>query len=254
MVKVYMVRRLPGRVALPAFLVLLATAVCRPPGVISRPPVEQVVLERRQQGLQTLIAAAQQGRLIPFDQVLVVVSQELVQGLIQATLPLEQVLAERYRVRVESARVEFEDGFALVQLRGRASLVDDAETSAEIDVYGGIDIVDLDPQTGVLRGRVTILALETQRVKLIGMSAPVRQLVSDLGREQLKVFEPLLNSIEIPVRLEQELQIPAFDQSGVKIPAASLPLAAGVVDVKAFRGRLWICATAQTGATPGGPR
>jgi hypothetical protein len=240
----------------PALLLnlLLLNAACRPPGTTERPPVEVVVLERQQQGLKTLIAAAKEGRLIPFEQVLVVVSQELVQGLIEATLPYEQDLAERYRVRVESVHVTFEDGFALVQLRGRASLVSDAQTTAEIDLYGGIDVVDLDPQTGILRGRVTIFALETQRVSLVGVPAPVRRLVDDLGREQLKVFEPLLNSIEIPVRLEQKVDVPAVNQAGIKIAAASLPLQAAVVDVKAFRGKLWICASAKAEIAKGKPK
>ena len=233
---------------------LVWTAACRPPGTDERPPVAEIVLERQQQGLKVLIAAAKEGRLIPFEQVLVTVSQELVQGLIEATLPYEQDLAERYRVRVESVHVAFEDGFALVQLRGRASLVSDAQTSAEIHLYGGIDVVDLDPETGILRGRVTIFALETQRVSLVGVPAPVRRLVDDLGREQLKVFEPLLNSIEIPVRLEQKVDVPAVNQAGIKIAAASLPLQAAVVDVKAFRGKLWICASAKAEIAKGKPR
>jgi len=74
---------------------LVWTAACRPPGTDERPPVAEIVLERQQQGLKVLIAAAKEGRLIPFEQVLVTVSQELVQGLIEATLPYEQDLAER---------------------------------------------------------------------------------------------------------------------------------------------------------------
>jgi hypothetical protein len=235
----------PGRGPTTLAILLTLTAACHPVAGTRRRPVEEILLERQEQGLKSLIAAAKEGRLIPFDQVLVVVSQELVQSLIEATLPLEQVLAERYRVRAESVHVTFDDGFALVQLRGRASLVTDDQTQAEIDIYGGIDIVDLDPQSGILRGRVTILAVDTQHVNVIGVPTPVRRLVDDLGREQLKVFEPLLQSIEIPVKLEQNLQLPAVSQSGVRIPEASLPLQAAVVDVKAFRGRLWICATAK---------
>jgi len=82
----------------------------------------------------------------------VVIPQKLVQDLIEATLPYEQILANRYRVRVSTAQVAFDDGFGLIHLRGRASLKDNASTMAEIDVYGGMDIVDLDPKTGILRG------------------------------------------------------------------------------------------------------
>jgi hypothetical protein len=211
----------------------------------SRPPVEEILLERRREGLQGLIAAAERERLLPFDQVLVIVQQELVQRLIEATLPFEEVLPPRYRVVVESARVVFEDGFALVQLTGRASLADDPATFAEISVYGGLDIVELDPETGILRGRAKILAVETQRVDLLGFTAPVRRLVEDLSREQLSTFEPLLSNVTIPVRLESELRIPAVHEGGVHIDEMALPIAASVVDVKAFRGKLWICVSAQ---------
>jgi hypothetical protein len=229
----------------PVFLLLVALGAACQPVARRRPRVEEVLFERRTQGIKGLIAAARDGRLIPFDEVLVVVHDDLVQGLVEATLPYEQTLAERYRVRAESANVTFEDGFALVQLRGRASLLQDVDTAAEIDVYGAIDIVELDPATGVLRGRVKILGVETQRVDLAGIPAPVRRLVDDLSREQLSAFEPLLSNIEIPVKLEQTLSIPAVNQAGIKIQEAVLPMEAAVVDVKAFRGKLWVCVKAK---------
>jgi hypothetical protein len=219
------------------------------PGRDARPPVEEMLLERKKAGLEGLIRAARSGRLVPFEEILVVVQEGLVQRLIEAALPIEQVI-ERYRVRVESVRVTFEDGFALVHLSGRASLTDQPQTFAEIDVYGGLDIVDLDPQTGVLTARAKILAVDTQRVDLRGISAPVRRLVDDIGRERLSVFEPLLESLEIPVRLESEVVIPAVRDAGVFIEAARAPVAVGIVDVKAFRGKLWISASAQAGVEP----
>jgi hypothetical protein len=240
------------RRALILLLPLVAAApACRPPVPLplhrARPPVEQVLLERQNQGIESLITAARAGKLIPFEQVLVVVQQAFVQSLIEATLPYEQVLADRYRVRAEKAKVEFEDGFALVQLSGRASLLQDPDTAAEIDVYGGIDIVELDAQTGILHGRVKVLAVETQRVNLVGIRAPVRRLVDDLSREQLSAFEPLLSNIEIPVRLVQTVEIPAVNQAGIRIERELVPVEGSVIDVKAFRGKLWVGITAKTG-------
>src|SRR5262245_30943533 len=90
----------------------LGASAC--PGASTRPPVEEILLERQRQGLLALLEDAKADRLLPFDQVLFVVQQSLVQRLIEATLPYEQVLPPRYKIRVERARVEFEDGFALV--------------------------------------------------------------------------------------------------------------------------------------------
>ena len=237
-----------------AMTTVTSASACRSPVLPlpkGRPPVEEVLLERRRQGVEAMIATARDGgRLIPFDQILVVVRQELVRHLIEATLPYEQILSQRYRVRAESAQVTFDDGFALVQLRGRASLVEDRDTAAEIDVYGAIDIVELDPKTGVLHGRVKVLAVQTQRVDVAGIRAPVRRLVDDLSREQLSAFEPLLSNIEIPIRVEQTLRIPGVDQSGIRIQEAVLPMEAAVVDVKAFRGKLWVCVQAKAEMPP----
>jgi hypothetical protein len=224
--------------------VALVLSACKPPK--PQPTIEEVLLEQKRIGLEQLIAAAKGGRFLPFDQALVVVDQKLVQRLIEATVPFEQVIASRYRVRVESATVTFEDGFGLVQLGGSASFENDPQTRAEIDLYGGLDIVELDPKTGILRGSVKILALDTQRVDVKGFPAPVRRLVDDLGREQLTAFEPLLSKIEIPVRLEREIEIPAVKEPNVHIDRFVLPVAAEVVDVKAFRNKLWVCASART--------
>jgi hypothetical protein len=239
-----MARRLGGPQALLAAILSLTSLSCRA-GREAHRPVEELLLERERQGLEGLLAAARGGQLIPFNQVLVVIPQELVQELIEATLPFEQILSDRYRVRVESARVGFDDGFGLVHLRGRASLKDDPSTAAEIDVYGGMDIVELDPESGVLRGRVKVLAVETQRVDVVGFAAPVRRFVDQLSREQLTAFEPLLSNVEIPVRIEREIRIPAVDQNGVRIQEATLPVEAAIVDVKAFHGKLWVCASAK---------
>lgn len=213
----------------------------------ARPPVEEILLERKRIGLERLIAAAKEGRFTPFDQVLIVVQQELVQRLIEASLPFERDIESRYRIRVESARVTFEDGFALVQLGGRASLVGDNSTFADIDVYGGLDVVELDPKTGILRGDVTILAVDTRRVDVRGFDAPARRLVSDLGRERLETFAPLLSKLEIPVSLESQVEIPEVNESGVHIDKTVVPMAAMVADVKAYHGRLWVCAKAEIG-------
>ena len=112
------------------------------------------MLERRREGLAALVAAAQRGALLPFDKLLVVADEGLVAQVIAATLPFEHVIVGRYRVGVSRAEVRFEDGFGLVRLDGEASFADRpaSEGHAELTVYGGLDVVDLDPESGVLRG------------------------------------------------------------------------------------------------------
>lgn len=213
---------------------------------VPRVPVEETILQRQIDGLASLVAAAESGPLVPFDQVLVVVRQGLVQDLLTASLPFERLVDGRYRIRVEEAAVRFENGFALVRLDGQATFAQgmDQAASAHISLYGGLDVVELDATSGVLRGRVEILALDARRVDVLGLGAPVTRLVEELSRERLDAFAPVLSDLEIPVRMETELTIPALKEKGVTIEEARIPLQAGVQDVKAFHQRLWVSITA----------
>src|SRR5213078_357750 len=72
-------------------------------------------------------------------------------------------------------------------------------------------------------------------------------------------FNVLASSIEIPVRFEREVALPAVGpEGGVTIAAAAVPLRLAVVDVEAFRGKLWVsidgaAGTAAASARPWGP-
>ena len=204
---------------------------------------EQAVLDRRREGLAGLMAAARRGSLLPFDKMLVVADEGLVRQVIAATLPFERVIVTRYRIRISRAEVHFEDGFGLVRLDGEASFADRQETEghAEVTVYGGLDVVALDPESGLLRGAVKVIALDARRVNVYGVrSSLVEDLVEQLGREKLESFSALASSIEIPVRLERSVTLPAVGPGEVRIEAATIPVRAAVADVKAFRGKLWV--------------
>jgi hypothetical protein len=222
---------------------------------MTRQGVEAAVAQRQNEGLKRLLAEAEKGPLVEKGDVLVVVHERMVQEVISSVLPVEQVIAGRYRVRLTEAAVNFEDGLALVRLKGRASLADQDEqyASAELDVAGGLDVVDLDPRNGRLRGQVRIIAVDAQAVDVMGVKTPrqAESLVEDLGRERLEAFSALLAGIEIPVRIQQDVAIPAVSEAGVRIGAASVPLAVAVLDVNAFRGRLWVSVKAAVqGAAP----
>jgi len=222
---------------------------------MNRQGVDAAVAQRQNEGLKRLLAEAEKGPVVQKGDVTVVVDQRMVQEVITSVLPLEQVIASRYRVRLTEAGVLFEDGLALVRLKGRATLADKDEqyASAELDVAGSLDVVDLDPRSGRLRGQVKIIAVDAQAVAVMGMKTPqqAESLVEELGRERLEAFSALLAGIEIPVRIQQDVAIPGVDEGGVHIAAASVPLSVSVLDVNAFRGRLWVSVKAAVqGAAP----
>jgi hypothetical protein len=238
-----------GRVGL-SLLALAAAACSGLPG--RNPPVpsaEEALLTRRVEGLQKLLARGTAGSLVDFQQIVVVVHEDVVRDLLRAATPFEQTIAERYRVRVSTATAEFSDGFALVRLAGRAELIDQP-VFAEVVVLGGLEVLGLE-QSGLLRCQVKILAVEAKQANVAGLDESVRDLVESLGRDGLNT---LLSVIDIPVRIENRLQIPAVDSRRVRIPAAEMPFEAKVVEVQVFGGRLWVgLATAMGGPTTGGP-
>jgi hypothetical protein len=234
-------------------LLTAATLTCGGAGCSGRSEprlsAREANLERRILGLQAMIADAEGngGRIVRFDHILVVVRQRLVQSVLDAGLPVERTIGGRYRVAAHRAEVLLEDGFAAVRLDGQANLVGREGVRADLSVHGALDVVDLDPESGVLRGRVKVYAVEARKVEVAGFEAPVAQLVEDLSRERLETFEALLTSLEIPVRVAREITLPRMGpQGGVRIEATSVPVHAVVESVRSFRQRLWI--TIKTGA------
>ena len=162
-------------------------------------------------------------------------------------------MANRYRIHVTRAEVHFEDGLGLVRLDGDARFADrpQEEGRADLTVYGGLDVVDLDPDSGLLRGEVKVIAVDARRVGVPGLpSLLAEHLVEDLSREQLDAFGALLSRIEIPVQLQREVTLPAVGPGDVRIAAAAIPLRATVADVKAFQGKLWVSVDVATALVP----
>jgi hypothetical protein len=223
------------------------------PAEPTRPSVEAATLERQVQGLTALLAEAEAGALFPDapDRVLVLVDQALVQRLLTALTPSEHVVADRYHVVVTGARVVFEDGLALVRLDGRASLAGVAESDvfADLTVVGDLELPLEQQKRDVLRARIHVLAVDARQVTVGARSERAEELVEDLSRTKLEAFAALASSLEIPVRQEQEVTIPAVGPEGpVRIAAASLPLRLALLSVRAFHGKLWIATRASIGA------
>jgi hypothetical protein len=201
------------------------------------------VLQQRNLGLGRLVAAAKSGPLVPFDEVLVVVDQALVQDLLSAATPYERTVAGKYRVRVDRTVVELEDGLGLVRLMGRVSFTNRPEEDAYADltVFATLGLVRILEASGTLEARVAVLAVEARRVDLMGLPAPVKDLVEEVSREKIQEFDVLAGAIQIPVKLQSRVELPRVGPGGgVHIPAAEVPVQTSVTDVQALRGKLFV--------------
>ena len=247
-----------GREVLPPLRRMLSTRILGPirsRGAPETPPVEEATLDRQRRGLAALAAEAEAGALFPDapDRVLVLVHQNLVQRLLTALTPSEHIVDDRYRVVVTGANVVFEDGFALVRLDGRASLagVAESEVFADVTVLGDLEVPVRQEQGGVLKAQIHVLAVDARKVAVVMPSRQAEELVEELGRTRLEAFAALASSLEIPVRQEHVIEVPAVGPEGpVRIAAASLPIHLALLGVRAFHGRLWIAMGLTTGDAP----
>lgn len=214
-----------------------------------RVSAQQALLSRQNQELLKLASAAENGTLLDFKGVLIVVDEALVKGLLQAVTPLEADVGNGFFVKIDSAEAVFGDGVALVRMTGTAS-VGGASVGSQVTVFGAIDVVKLDPISGVLQCGVSILGVEAKDARALGRNDPVGRLTEALTHGGLSL---LLGSFEIPVSLEDRLTIPAVESKRLRIAAEDLPLTLAVQQVKAFGGRLWVFVDATLAPGPAKP-
>jgi hypothetical protein len=208
---------------------------------------EEALLTRRVEGLKTLLARANEGSLLDFQQILVVVHQDVVRDLVRASTPFEKTIVDRYRIRVASAAAEFSDGFALVRLAGRAEMID-RPVAAEVEVLGALEVLGLE-ESGLLRCHVRIFAVEAREANVAGLDESVRELIESLGRDGLNA---LLSVIDVPLRVEDRLDLPAVDTRRLQVAAAVIPVEARVAEVRVFADRLWVGVEAHVGGGAAG--
>ncbi len=206
--------------------------------------VEEGVLAQRTVALQALVDAADRGALLSFRHALVIVDQGLVQDLLRAAMPIEGPVGA-FQVRLESAEASFGDGLALIHLNGKATLIQ-SSVAADLRVYGTLEVVKIDPGSGLLRCEVRVFGVEADRANVLGIDEPLRGVAEALSQGGLAA---LLRFVEIPVRIDDHLTLPAVDCERLRIRAAEVPIRVEVAKVKVFGGKLWV-ALAEQPSTP----
>lgn len=219
-----------------ALLVVGFVQYRRQGNVTSRLSAREALLSRQNSALLELTRDAERGTLIDFKEILVVVDQSLVQDMLSAVTPMDAEIGGGFRVRVDTVKAAFGDGVALVELTGSAA-VGDEPVGARVTVFGSIDAVSIDPVSHVLRCTVSILAVEAENAEALGRNDPVGRLTEALAEGGLAA---LLGPLEIPVRLDDALDIPAVDSKRLQIAAETLPITVVARRIKVFGGRLWV--------------
>jgi len=226
---------------------LLALAGCGEEAAARRKRAEARVLKRQIENLKDMIQSTSEKKLVRQDWLAVAVDESAVKSVIEAGLPQEGEVADRFRVRVETAEVSFSSGASLVRLR--AHVVDEKTPGRQADVVyqGGLDDIEVSPD-GRLRTRVLIDNVElAEGQEGTGDASSLASMAVKLAGQNLEILQSLIPDLGIPVRLEQNLAIEGLGDGPVQVDPGELPVSATVARVLPLSGRLWVFLEVKTG-------
>jgi hypothetical protein len=216
-------------------LTALLCAGCGPREPLAR-RLERDLLLRQKEALQRELARGDEDLQ---SDVVVVIPASLVDGLLDVALPLETVVSDRFRITVDSGRVDFASGLALVRLSALVEAADRQDVSARVEILGTLQVLDIQ-ESGTLATRVEILGWQTQDVRLGSLSPPAGRLLDEFAERPASELNALLSRIEIPVRIVPTIPLPRVEEDEVTIPAVDIPLAARLHEVRVRGGRMWV--------------
>jgi len=196
------------------------------------------VLEREVAGLRDAVGRlARHELLLPEHDLAVAIDDTLLQGLIAAQLPFESEIGE-YQLKLEQAEVHFR-GAPTVSLRGRLKRQGRMNLEAVVNVVGALDSIAVDAARGALAAKIVVDHIGVEKAAGIEaiFSGSTLDEVARMIRLRLADQLPL---IQIPVKVQQSIELPAVTNGPVRIDGASMKIAANVSRVFAGQGRLWV--------------
>ena len=104
---------------------------------------------------------------------------------------------------------------------------------------GALEDITVDPESGTLRATVAIDHVDL--VKMAGLEKFIgKGSLDELARTVRKQLEGHVPEVQIPVKIEQGIELPSVTKGPVLIQGARMPLEVAVADVFAGGGLLWV--------------
>ena len=203
------------------------------------------VLDREVAGLRDAVGRLERHEpLLPETDLAVAIDDTLLQEVIAAQLPFENEIGD-YRLTLEQAEVHFR-GAPTVRLHGRLERRGRLGLEAVVDVIGALDDISVDSARGALAAKIVVdhIGIEKAAGAEAVFSGSTLDEVARMIRLQLADKLP---PIQIPVKIQQSLELPAVTNGPVRIEGARMPIAANVTRVFAGQGRLWVAIHFQPG-------
>jgi hypothetical protein len=198
----------------------------------------KVVLKREVDGLREMADRLQRGEpMLPKDDVAISIAGALVRDLLTAQLPFETDV-DRFHLKLSEADVLFR-GSPVVKLRGTLVLREKPEYVAEIAAIGALEGIEVEPKTGKLEAAIAIDHVSIEQAA--GLEKLLSRATLDEGARTIRLqIRDALPKLEIPVKLQQSVDLPAVTSGPVRIDGASMPIQVAVSAVVVTRDVLWI--------------
>jgi len=206
---------------------------------------QRVVLQREVDGLREAAARLERGEpILPLDDVAIAIDDTLLRDLISAQLPFEMDV-DRFHLKLTEADAHFR-GSPMVRLRGALQPKERPDLAAAVNVIGAIEDIQVEPSSSILRARIAVDHIGIEKAAGLErlLSGATMDEVARMVRLRLKDTLP---PIQIPVKVQQSIDLPAVTRGPVRIDGARMPLQVSVSQVIAGQGRLWISVHFQPG-------
>jgi hypothetical protein len=196
------------------------------------------VLRREVDGLREMAGRLERGEpMLPKDDIAISIHADLVRDLLTAQLPFEADV-DRFHLKLSEADVAFR-GSPVVRLRGTLVLREKPDYVAEITAIGALEGIEVERRTGKLEASIAIDHISLARAG--GLERLVSRAALDEAARTIRLeIRGTLPRLEIPVRVQQSVELPAVTSGPVRIDGATLPIQVAVSSVVATRDVLWI--------------
>lgn len=199
---------------------------------------KRVVLEREVEGLRETAGRLERGEpFLPRDDIIISIDAAVIRALIVAQLPFDMDV-DRFHLRLSEAEVLFR-GSPVVKLRGSLVYRERPEYEAAVAAIGALEDIDVDPATSTLKSAIAVDHLTIEKAG--GLETLLGQSTLDEAARAVRLrLAGRLPTIQIPVKLQQSVELPAVTHGPVRIDGAAMPLQVSVSQVTAGRDELWI--------------
>ena len=194
----------------------------------------ETVLVKQIEDLKALVAKAEAGQVETRDRIAIGISEDTSKALLEASLPQEQVLGDRVRVRVEKAVPIFQGNNAMLLFQASAVGL---KTGASARLELGGRLVNFTVIEGRLKADVELVHFKVIESSLAELGSGV---LESLVQENLPALAKMTPDLEIPVQLDQAIRIGGLDAGVVQAKGGVLPLVMSVAEVIPVNRRLWL--------------